>query len=167
MTAHDDGDGRLPGPEDLTILVVDDDRVDRRRVERSIRKRGIANPIVEARDGFEALEYLTGRIAGLNWPYLVLLDINMPRMSGLELLDRLRSDDSLCDIVVFVLTTSDDERDLARAYAHQIAGYVVKADAGADFLNLVAMLEKFTLTVRFPASRQMVTGVVHHAERVR
>jgi CheY-like chemotaxis protein len=95
---------------------------------------------------------------------VVLLDINMPRMTGLELLDILRGDGQLRDTVVFMLTTSDDERDLARAYANQIAGYVVKSDAGADFLNLVSMLEQFSLTVRFPAIHPTETEAVRNPE---
>ena len=138
--------------EIVTVLVVEDDDVDREAVERAFRRKKIANPVVTAGDGFEALNHLRGangfeRIAR---PYLILLDLNMPRMNGLEFLKTLREDDKLHQSIVFVLTTSDDDRDKAAAYDHNIAGYIVKNDAAGDFLKLAQMLDLFVVTVQFP-----------------
>jgi CheY-like chemotaxis protein len=140
-------------PQVASILIVDDDEIDVRAMTRALRKAGLDNPIDVAANGLDALELLRGRAdkPGPRWPYIVLLDLNMPRMNGIEFLDELRADETLTHVVVFVLTTSDDERDKTEAYKRHIAGYVLKRGAGLDFLNLVAMLEKFVLTIRFPA----------------
>lgn len=135
---------------DMSILIVDDDSVARRAITRTFARNGIENEIFSAQDGIEALELLRG--AGekkIAWPYLVLLDINMPRMNGIEFLKELRSDPNLSDTVVFVLTTSDDDRDMVAAYSHQIAGYLLKTNVGPDFINLIATLSNFSLMVRF------------------
>lgn len=140
-----------PSAGAVTLLLVDDDQVDVRGVTRALRKKGIDNPIVVARNGLEALDMLRGENnqAKIQKPFLILLDINMPQMNGLELLETLRSDRNLSDSIVFMLTTSDDERDKLAAYTHHVAGYILKERAGADFINLVTMLERFIITVRF------------------
>jgi CheY-like chemotaxis protein len=136
---------------ELTIVVVDDDEVDVRSITRSLRKRGIDNPIAVAGNGLEALDLLRGiGVRPAAWPYVVLLDINMPGMNGIEFLETIRADLNLRSTVVFVLTTSDDQRDMLAAYENQVAGYIVKTDAGKDFIEVVSMLEQFSLTVRFP-----------------
>lgn len=141
--------------EVVSILVVDDDEIDARAVTRALRQACVDNPIVVARNGLEALDRLRGTDAQepLGWPYIVLLDLNMPRMNGLEFLDALRNDPDLAHVVVFVLTTSDDDRDKVEAYRRNVAGYVLKTTVGSDFLSLVAMLERFVVTVRFPRER--------------
>ena len=140
--------------DSVTILLVDDDAVDVRGVTRALRKQGIDNPLVTARNGLEALALLRGDgdLPAVPAPQLILLDINMPRMNGLEFLATVRDDRELCKTVIFVLTTSDDERDMVAAYKHHIAGYILKERAGKDFIDLVGMLEKFVITVRFPHS---------------
>jgi len=139
---------------DVRLLVVEDNDVDAELVVRSLRKNKIANPILLARDGREALEILRGEGGRerLEQPYLILLDINMPRMNGLEFLEEIRKDPQLASSIVFVFTTSDDERDIAAAYGCNVAGYVPKSNAGRDFLNLVSMLDSFVLSVRFPTA---------------
>ena len=132
----------------VNILVVEDDAVDVRAITRAIRKRRIDNPIVVAQDGIEALALLRGHLPR---PYLVLLDLNMPRLDGFGVLDEIRNDPLLKDTIVFVLTTSDDDMDKVAAYNKNIAGYLVKNDhAGQQFVNVVSMLESFVLSVRFP-----------------
>ncbi len=144
----------------LTIVIVDDDDVSVRAIKRALRKHGVTNPIAVARDGVDALELLRGeREDSLEWPYLVLLDINMPRMNGIEFLEATRKDPELTDTVVFVLTTSDDDRDMMAAYKHHIAGYLLKSRAGNDFVNLVAMLENFSITVTFHQKDKTPVGV--------
>lgn len=137
----------------VQLLVVDDDEVDRELIVRGLRKAKILNPVVTAIDGADALELMRGTdtTPPLERPYVVVLDWNMPRMNGLEFLDALRSDPNLRDVVVFVLTTSDDQTDVARAYEHLVAGYIVKDRAGHDFMKLIEMLDAYWRIVELPA----------------
>lgn len=135
----------------ITVLLVDDDEADREAVERSFEEQKIANPLQTACDGVEALALLRGeQKPGVKKPYVVLLDLNMPRMNGIEFLKELRADPALNSTIVFVLTTSDEERDKAAAYEYNVAGYVVKASAGTDFVKLLTMLENYWRIVEFP-----------------
>lgn len=111
-----------------TILAVEDDEVDVMMLERTLRRHAVPAPLVVVNDGLAALARLRGTDGDppLERPYILLLDLNMPRMNGLEFLAELRRDPSLRDTVVFVLTTSDDDADIRRAYAHAIAGYFCK-----------------------------------------
>ncbi len=137
---------------DVNILIVDDDQVDVRGIQRGLTKQKISNPVFVASDGQEALDMLRGTNGRerVPHPYLILLDLNMPRMNGIRFLEELRRDAELDDSIVFVLTTSSSDEDKLAAYKQHIAGYVVKADAGAEFLKLVQMLERFVITVQFP-----------------
>jgi CheY-like chemotaxis protein len=136
----------------VTILLVDDDQVDARAVRRSFRNLNIANPVVEARDGMEALQYLRGENGydEVAAPRLVLLDLNMPRMGGLEFLEELRRDATLRPTLVFVMTTSASEDDRAQAFANNVAGYVLKHQVGQSFLETISMLEHYWRVVEFP-----------------
>jgi len=125
----------------LTILMIEDDDVDAKGMERSFKKRRIANPIVRANDGIEALELLeNGKISS---PYIILLDLQMPRMNGLEFLTSIRNHELLKSSVVFVLTTSHAEEDITAAFNQQIAGYFVKDEVGANFCEMLDMLEGY------------------------
>ena len=133
--------------ERTTILIVDDDEVSVMAIRRALSRLEIGNPVAVAHDGLEALEILRG---GLRKPFVVLLDINMPRMTGLEFLPVLRKDPWLKDTVVFVLTTSDAPRDISSAYAHQVAGYILKDDAYRSIGTAVAMLSAYLEVVKLP-----------------
>lgn len=137
---------------DVTILIVDDDDVDADVIRRQIVKQHIANPIIRAHDGLEALSILRGDEAqlGLPRPYLILLDLNMPRMSGIEFLHELREDPKLHDSIVFVLSSSDDDRDILSAYQQHVAGYLTKGRIGQPFVDQLNMLELFWRYVIFP-----------------
>ena len=139
--------------KDVNILIVDDDQVDVRAIKRGLEKQKVANPVFTARDGVEALEMLRGQGGKekLARPYLIMLDLNMPRMNGIEFLKELRDDPALTDSIVFVLTTSASEEDQASAYKEHIAGYLLKSEAGENFLKVVKMIEAFVVVVRFPA----------------
>ena len=136
----------------ITILLVDDDDVDVRIVKRALSREKINNPLVVARDGVEALELLRGDDAkpALEQPLLILLDLNMPRMGGLEFLQELRSDRRLAKSIVFVLTTSNDERDRHAAYSCNVAGYLLKSEAGRDLMNHFPLFERYLMSVQFP-----------------
>ncbi len=136
----------------VNLLLVDDDEVDVQGLKRAFTKNRIGNPIVVARDGIEALEVLRGENGHdkLAKPHLILLDLNMPRMNGLEFLQALRNDEDLKAAVVFMITTSKAEEDKARAYGHNVAGYIVKQDPANTFMQAVSMLEHYWKIVEFP-----------------
>ena len=136
----------------VNLLLVDDDEVDVQGLKRAFMKSRIGNPIVVARDGIEALEVLRGQNGKekLPKPHLILLDLNMPRMNGIEFLEAIRADEDLKTAVVFMVTTSKAEEDKARAYGHHVAGYIVKQDPANTFMQAVSMLEHFWKIVEFP-----------------
>jgi CheY-like chemotaxis protein len=139
-------------PEAATILLVDDDAVDVAAIRRAFRKLDIVNPIALARNGIEALEMLHGENdhAKLEAPLLILLDLNMPRMGGIEFLEELRADPELRRTLVFVMTTSAAEEDREHAYEYNIAGYVVKGRPGQTFLQSIAALESYWRMIELP-----------------
>jgi CheY-like chemotaxis protein len=136
----------------LNILLVEDDDGDAKALQRAFRTAKIANPILRAVDGIEALEILKGTNgrAKAPSPLLLLVDINMPRMNGLQFVQALRQDDDLRHFVVFILTTSKREEDKMAAYDLNVAGYIVKATAGQDFLNLVNLVDCYWRLVELP-----------------
>lgn len=131
-----------------SILLVEDDDIDAMSVQRAFQRMKIANPIVRAKDGIEALDILLK--GGIEQPYLILLDLNMPRMGGLELLDTIRNNPQLESSVVFVLTTSKDDEDKIKAYKHHVAGYIVKEKLDEGFEQLVRMLDHYWRLVELP-----------------
>jgi CheY-like chemotaxis protein len=133
----------------LNILLVEDDEVDVMTVKRAFGQSHILNPLFVARDGLEALEKLRrGEIP--NHRRLVLLDLNMPRMNGIEFLRELRKDPNLCATPVVVLTTSAMDRDKFDAYGLNIAGYLVKPVTFAAFCELIVTLNKYWTLVELP-----------------
>jgi len=136
----------------VNLLLVEDDEVDIQGLKRAFAKSRIGNPITVARDGIEALEFLRGENGRpkLPKPHLILLDLNMPRMNGLEFLKAIRADEDLKSTIVFMITTSKDEEDKTRAYAQNVAGYIVKRDPANTFLQAVALLEHYWKIVEFP-----------------
>ena len=137
----------------MTLLLVEDDAIDAEAIQRAFRQHRIANPFVVVRDGVEALAALRGESeVEVPHPYVVLLDVNMPRMNGIEFLDAVRADPALSRTIVFVLTTSDREEDKVAAYEHNVAGYILKSRAGEDFLEVVKLLRVYWRLVEFPPS---------------
>ncbi|HMQ30043.1 MAG TPA: response regulator [Chloroflexaceae bacterium] len=126
----------------LNILLVDDDDVDVMNVQRAFKRNNIINPLHIARDGIEALELLRGDSVPKE-RRLILLDLNMPRMNGLEFLRELRDDPELRALTVIVLTTSDDERDKVEAYNLNVAGYIIKPVTFLAFVEAMAALNKY------------------------
>ena len=135
------------------VLLVDDDDVDVMAVKRAFKRAKIANPLFVARDGLEALAILRGDGGreAIPKPYIVILDLNMPRMDGLEFLAELRKDAALRDSVVFVLTTSKADEDRAASYDRNVAGYIVKSDVGDGFLNVTQLLDHYWRVVLLPS----------------
>lgn len=134
------------------ILLVEDDDVAAEAVVRGLTRAKLYMPITRVRNGREAVEILrqADLVTQPRIPFLVLLDLNLPVMNGFEFLDVLRADRRLAPTVVFALSTSDAEGDVARCYARQVAGYVVKADAGRRYEALAALLGWYTQVVTLP-----------------
>lgn len=133
----------------INILLVEDDQVDVMNVQRAFEKSNITNPVFIAEDGVDALEKLRGGEIPLNG-LLVLLDLNMPRMSGIELLKEIRKDEDLHHLPVVVLTTSDNERDRIDAYNLNVAGYIVKPVTFLNFVEAVTTMNKYWTLVELP-----------------
>lgn len=131
----------------MNILLVEDDEVDIMNVQRAFKKGNILNPLYIAGNGLEALTMLRGtpdRPPEVpNERRLILLDLNMPKMGGIEFLQKLRSDDKLRLIPVVVLTTSNQDRDLVEAYNLNVAGYLLKPVDFVHFVELMATLNKY------------------------
>jgi len=133
----------------LQILLVEDDEVDAEQLLRALRQHQLPNPVRHVIDGVDALHALrgTGGYARLPQPYLILLDIHMPRMNGLEFLQALRRDAELKRSVVFVLTTAPLEAEMLAAYQAQIAGYLLKNKVNAAFLDFIKLLNLYPVMV--------------------
>ena len=133
-------------PSKIKILVLDDDTFMLKLLSKMLLKQGFTSVSVHdnGRDALNQVDDVAAR------PDLILLDLNMPRIGGLELLKILREDDELKRSVVFVLTSSDVPEDIRKAYENSISGYIVKEHVGQDFINLIQLIEDFKLTVRFP-----------------
>jgi len=133
----------------LNILLVEDDEVDVMNVKRAFAKGNITNPLFVAGNGLEALERLRGDEIPKS-RRLVLLDLNMPKMNGIEFLRELRADPELTLTPVVVLTTSDAERDKVEAYNLHVAGYLLKPVTFASFCETMASLNKYWTLVELP-----------------
>jgi CheY-like chemotaxis protein len=133
----------------LNVLLVEDDEVDVMNVRRAFRKHNIANPLFVAANGMEALEMLrTGQVPGER--RLILLDLNMPKMNGVEFLRELRADEQLKHTPVVVLTTSNDERDRVGTFNQHVAGYILKPVTFQNFCEVVTTLNRYWTLVEMP-----------------
>jgi CheY-like chemotaxis protein len=129
----------------VNILLVEDDEVDIMNVQRAFKKNNISNPLHVVRNGVEALEALRGSdpLKLIPSPKVILLDINMPRMGGIEFLGELRKHPELRSISVFVMTTSNEESDKIAAYDLNVAGYILKPLSFEGFTSAVAILNHY------------------------
>jgi len=139
------------GPTDrlLNILLVEDDEVDVMNVRRAFKKNNIANPLFHAGNGVEALEQLRDGAIPRD-RRIILLDLNMPKMNGIEFLRELRRDRELSATPVIVLTTSNDDRDRIEAYNLNVAGYILKPVTFTNFCEVMAALNKYWALVELP-----------------
>lgn len=131
--------------ETVHILLAEGDLIDERNFLRAIDKLRITNPVTVARDGFEAWEILKGYNGRtpLPRPNLLVLEINMPRMNGLELLERIRDDADLHASIVFFLVSSDDDRDRVEAFNLDVAGYMLKSDVANSFVKALELVDNY------------------------
>ncbi|MBN4077976.1 response regulator [Nitrospina gracilis] len=136
----------------INFLLVEDDEVDVKNVQRAFKKNNINNPLFVAGNGEEALEMLRGEGDSpiVPPPQVILLDLNMPKMGGLEFLQELRKDPRFKSLSVFILTTSDEERDKIAAYNFNIAGYILKPLEFGQFMETIKTLNAYWTLCEFP-----------------
>jgi two-component system response regulator len=141
--------------EDKIVLLVEDNPDDVTMILRTFRRNNILNQVVVARDGTEALDYLfgTGAYAGRDMsimPQVILLDLKLPKVDGLEVLRRLRADQRTALLPVVVLTSSDEERDILDSYKLGANSYVCKSVDFAQFSEAVRQLGLYWLVLNLP-----------------
>lgn len=139
----------------VELLLVEDNPQDLELAQRALKKSGLVNRIQVARDGVEALDFLfgEGRHAGRDThqePKLILLDLKLPRVDGLEVLRRLKNDPRMKRIPVVVLTSSKEERDIVESYQLGVNSYIVKPVDFEQFANAVQELGLYWLLLNQP-----------------
>jgi CheY-like chemotaxis protein len=134
----------------MTILLVEDDEVDIMNVKRAFKKNNISNPLLIAHNGIEALELLRSKALDAPKPKIVLLDLNMPRMGGIEFLKEIRQDQELSTLSVFVMTTSNEDGDKIDAFNLNVAGYILKPLSMDRFIAAVSTLNSYWTLCEFP-----------------
>lgn len=129
----------------FVILLVDDNTADTRLTKEAFGERGVSSTLYMAEDGVEALDYLrqTGEFSDCPRPDLILLDLNLPRKNGIEVLKEIKSDDSLKMIPVIVLTTSNADEDILKCYALHANCYITKPVDLNHFYDVVGSIEDF------------------------
>ena len=143
----------LPSTRTIEILLVEDSEPDILLTEEAFSEARVPNRLHIVRDGEEALQFLRreGEHAQAPRPDVILMDINMPRKNGLEVLEEIKADADLRSIPVLILTTSQAEDDVRRSYSGHASSYVVKPVGFENFLQAIRAFEEFWLTfVRFP-----------------
>lgn len=129
----------------IPILLVDDDIVPVMLLQRAVKALGVSNPTTVANDGEQALQILRGWV-GEDFrlpPVLVVLDLNMPRMNGLEFLSEVRSDPALRHVLVFVNSSSDLGSDVSASYDFNVAGYFRKMGTSESAVEIVELLQRY------------------------
>lgn len=131
--------------ENVDILLVEDNDLDVAILKRALKKIGASNNLVRTSDGEEALQILKEGASdnALTVPYVILLDINMPRIDGHEFLAAIRATEELKDTRVFVFTTSDSQKDIGMAYQNNANGYIVKPDSSSELNDILKSLLNF------------------------
>ncbi len=131
------------------ILLVEDDEIDVMTVKRALRDLNVSNPLTVAANGEEALAKL--RAGKSQRPAIILLDLNMPRMSGLEFLREVRADGCAQGIPIVVLTTSRQDRDVVEGFNYNVAGYMIKPVDYAKFVEVMKAIDRYWTLSELPA----------------
>jgi CheY-like chemotaxis protein len=135
-----------------SILLVEDDEVDIMNIQRAFVKNDIKQPFYVARNGVEALEMLRNpepfniRVK----PQFLIVDVNMPKKGGLELLQDIREDPHLKKLTVFIMTTSNETKDRSTAYEYQAAGYIIKPLSFKEFVETISTLNQYINICELP-----------------
>jgi CheY-like chemotaxis protein len=139
--------------KDVIILICDDDEGHARLIERNLRRAALNNPIERFADGQELLDFLFRRGERQAQPdtsYLILLDVRMPKLDGVEVLRQLKEDPELRKIPVLMLTTTDDPREVQRCHAIGCSHYIVKPVDYEHFADAISRLGHFVTLVKVP-----------------
>ncbi len=147
-----------PSPRHIEILLVEDDAADAELTAEALKNGKILNTVHHVTDGVEALAYLhrSGRYSGATRPDVVLLDLNMPRKDGREVLAEMKADPALKEIPVVILTTSDSDEDVAQSYALQANCFVTKPVGMIEFNKVVNSVGDFWFAVvKLPPNKSM------------
>ncbi|MFM9861052.1 response regulator [Pseudoxanthobacter sp. M-2] len=138
----------------VTIVMIEDDEGHARLIEKNIRRAGVNNEIVPFRDGTGAINYLFGAdgtaLVNRGKPLLILLDLNLPDMTGIDILKRVKENEHLKRIPVVVLTTTDDKREIQRCYDLGCNVYVTKPVNYENFANAIRQLGLFFAVIQVP-----------------
>lgn len=141
----------------INILLVEDDEVDAQDVKRTFKKNNIMNPLHIASNGQDALNILGGKNGATKLdptPKIIILDINMPKMNGIEFLKAIRLDQELRSILVFILTSSNNDKDKIAAYNLNVAGYILKPLEFASFTDTISALNAYWALLEFPENKK-------------
>jgi hypothetical protein len=132
------------------ILLVEDNPVDVDLTLRAFARRKLTNPIEVARDGQEALDWIPRWAAGAPLPLVILLDLKLPKVDGLEVLRQLREHPVSRDLPVVVLTSSDEDHDVETAYGYHVNSYIVKPVNFEKFMEVAAQIELYWCLLNHP-----------------
>ena len=138
----------------LNILLVEDDEVDVMNVKKAFKKNNVTNPLFVCNNGLEALHFLRGNRdpSITEIPKIILLDLNMPKMGGIEFLREIRKDEKLKTISVFIMTTSNEDKDKVDAFDLNVAGYILKPLSMERFIEAVSTLNNYWKLCEYPES---------------
>ncbi|XSG81299.1 MAG: response regulator [Methyloligella sp. ZOD6] len=140
----------------VTIIMIEDDEGHGRLIEKNIRRAGVNNEILPFQNGSEAMEFMFGAdgtgLTSKGKPYLVLLDLNLPDMSGIDILRKIKENENLKRSPVIVLTTTDDEEEIQRCYDLGCNVYITKPVDYESFANAIRQLGLFFSVIQVPAA---------------
>ena len=136
--------------KDEPILLVEDDTVDAMTVKRALREIEVSNTLVHVVNGEDALTYLRG--PGNPRPCIILLDINMPKMNGIEFLKIAKEEPGIQNIPVVVLTTSSNDRDILQTFNLSVAGYMLKPVDYENFVETIRVIDSYWRLSRLPSN---------------
>jgi hypothetical protein len=137
-------------PQHRPILLIEDNPMDEDLTRRAFIRRKVINPIEVARDGEEALAYLRRWEAGDPLPVVILLDINLPKVNGLEVLSRYKASPTAFKIPIIVLTSSAEDRDIQTAYQLGANSYIVKPVDFEKFLEVAGQIDLYWNVINMP-----------------
>lgn len=137
-------------PQQRPILLIEDNPMDEDLTRRAFIRRKVINPLEVARDGEEALEYLKRWEAGAPLPVVILLDINLPKVNGLEVLSRYKASPTAFKVPIIVLTSSAEDRDIQTAYQLGANSYIVKPVDFEKFLEVAGQIDLYWNVINMP-----------------
>ncbi len=135
--------------KEIKILLVEDNEGDIVLTTQALKKANVTNGINVVKDGDEAMKFLRkeGKYEGAETPDLILLDINLPKMDGMEVLTEIKNDEALKSIPVVILTTSDSENDIIKSYNNHANCYITKPVDFRKFMEVVQMIKDFWISI--------------------